>query len=65
MSSISGIANDLDCFFKKYLPASIKTFLGIKPISSEPVTLKPLALALSQVFSNTSCKLVTLILVKL
>ena len=62
---LSGIAKDLFCFFKKYFPASINTFFGTSPISSDPVTRSPLIWALSHVLSNTSCNGVVFILVKL
>ena len=42
--SFSEIPKDLFCFLRKYFPASINTFLGTKPISSEPVTLIPLSI---------------------
>ena len=63
--SDSGTPNDLFCLFKKYSPASINTFFGTKPISSEPVTLIPFFVACSQVLSNTKCNGDTLISVKL
>jgi hypothetical protein len=63
--SFSLIPIDLFCFSKKNFPASTSTFLGTSPISSDPVTLNPLELALSQVLSKTSCSGEVLISVKL
>ena len=61
----SEIPKERSCFLRKCLPASINTFLGTSPTNSEPVTRMPLAMALSQVLSNTSCKGEILILVRL
>ena len=63
--SLSAIPKERSCLNRKCLPASINTFLGTSPTNSEPVTRIPLAMALSQVLSNTSCKGEILMSVKL
>jgi len=54
--SLSLIPVERSCFLRKCFPASINTFLGTKPINSDPVTRIPLDIDRSQVLSNTSCK---------
>ena len=54
-----------DLINSRVVTTVINTFFGTNPINSDPVTLIPLARALSQVLSNTSCKGEILIFVKL
>ena len=63
--SSSEIPRERSCLFKKKSPASSMACNGIKPINSEPVTRKPLAVALLIVSSKALCIEVMLILVKL
>src|SRR5438552_15533222 len=64
ISSSSETPSDHFCLRRKYLPASIKHFLGTMPTISDPVARRPRLLAASAQASNAACKGVSSIFVR-
>ena len=54
-SSRSGTPADLPCLRRKYRPASSIGASGVRPTSSEPVTMRPSFSASSRTVSKTTC----------
>ena len=61
MISGSSIPKERCCLAKKYLPASIRVFLGTKPTISVPVTRMPRASAFLRTSSKATCSGVALV----